>query len=47
MLEPQKYKVLVDTGAQFTLLVSKHKGTEPVAISGETGGSQELTVLEA
>ncbi|KAM6357021.1 uncharacterized protein FN964_006108 [Alca torda] len=46
-LEPQKYTALVDTGAQCTLLPSNHKGTESVTISGVTGGSQELTVLEA
>ncbi|PKU31511.1 hypothetical protein llap_18190 [Limosa lapponica baueri] len=46
-LEPQKYKALVDTGAQCTLLPLNHKGTESVTISGVTGGSQELTVLEA
>ncbi|KAM6366001.1 uncharacterized protein FN964_002408 [Alca torda] len=45
--EPQKYTALVDTGAQCTLLPSNHKGTESVTISGVTGGSQELTVLEA
>lgn len=36
-----------DTGAQCTLLPSNHKETEPVTISGETGGSQELTLLVA
>ena len=45
--EPQKYKALVDTGAQCTLMPSNHEGTESVHISGVTGGSQELTVLEA
>ncbi|KAM6381871.1 uncharacterized protein FN964_007724 [Alca torda] len=33
--------------ARCTLLPSNHKGTESVTISGVTGGSQELTVLEA
>ncbi|PKU28139.1 hypothetical protein llap_21557 [Limosa lapponica baueri] len=37
----------MDTGAQCTLLPSNRKGTESVTISGMTGGSQELTVLEA
>ncbi|PKU36695.1 hypothetical protein llap_13006 [Limosa lapponica baueri] len=46
-LEPQKYRALVDTGAQCTLLPSNHKGTESVTIFGVTDGSQELTVLEA
>ena len=46
-LEPQKYKALVDTGAQCTLMPLNHEGTESVHISGVTGGSQELTVLEA
>ncbi|PKU43371.1 hypothetical protein llap_6341 [Limosa lapponica baueri] len=46
-LEPQKYKALVDAGAQCTLMPSNHKGTESVTIAGVTGGSQELTILEA
>ena len=37
----------MDTGAQCTLMPSNHEGTESVHISGVTGGSQELTVLEA
>ena len=45
--EPQKYKALVDTGVQCTLMPLNHEGTESVHISGVTGGSQELTVLEA
>ena len=45
--DPQEYKALVDTGAQFTLMPSSYKGAEPICISGVTGGSQELTVLEA
>jgi len=45
--EPQKHKVLVDTGAQRTLLPSSQRGTKPISIHGVTGGSQELTVLEA
>ena len=44
---PQKYKALVDTGAQCTLMPSSCQGVEPISISGVTGGSQELTVLEA
>ncbi|GAB0203381.1 hypothetical protein GRJ2_002803700 [Grus japonensis] len=45
--DPQKYKALVDTGAQCTLLPSGYRGTEPIWISGVTGGCQELSVLEA
>ena len=37
----------MDTGAQFTLMPSSHEGTESIRISGVTGGSEELTVLEA
>ena len=37
----------MDTGAQCTLMPSSHEGTESIHISGVTGGSQELTVLEA
>ncbi|RMC03344.1 hypothetical protein DUI87_20540 [Hirundo rustica rustica] len=45
--EPQKYEALVDTGWQCTLMPSEHVGTEPISIAGVTGGSQELTLLEA
>ena len=45
--DPQKYKALVDTGAQCTLVPSGYRGTEPIWISGATGGCQELSVLEA
>ena len=45
--EPQKYKALVDTGAQCTLIPSGFEGTERIHIHGVTGGSQELSVLEA
>lgn len=45
--EPQKYEAWVDTSAQCTLMPSSHEGTEAIFISGVTGGSQELTVLEA
>ncbi|XP_010567620.1 PREDICTED: uncharacterized protein LOC104832910, partial [Haliaeetus leucocephalus] len=45
--DPQKYKALVDTGAQCTLVPSGYRGTEPIWISGVTGGCQELTILEA
>ncbi|RMB87999.1 hypothetical protein DUI87_35636 [Hirundo rustica rustica] len=45
--EPQKYEALVDTGSQCTLIPSEYVGTEPVSIAGVTGGSQELTLLEA
>ncbi|GAB0197689.1 hypothetical protein GRJ2_002234300 [Grus japonensis] len=37
----------VDTGAQCTLLPSNYEGVEPISISGVTGGSQQLTLLEA
>ncbi|RMC05494.1 hypothetical protein DUI87_18687 [Hirundo rustica rustica] len=45
--DPQKYMALVDTGAQCTLMPSRYVGTESISISGVTGGSQQLTVLEA
>ncbi|KAK4810705.1 hypothetical protein QYF61_007679 [Mycteria americana] len=45
--DPQEYEALVDTGAQCTLMPSSYTGAEPICISGETGGSQQLTVLEA
>ena len=45
--EPQRYEALVDSGAQCTLMPSSHQGTESVHIHGLTGGSQELTTLEA
>ncbi|KAK4811001.1 hypothetical protein QYF61_014473 [Mycteria americana] len=45
--DPQEYKALVDTGAQCTLMPSSYIGAEPISISGVTGGSQQLTVLEA
>lgn len=44
--EPQKYKALVDTGAQCPLIPLGHLGTEPVFIVGSTGESQQLTLLE-
>jgi len=47
MSDPQEYKALVDTGAQCTLMPSDFKGSESICISGVTGGSQELSVLEA
>jgi len=37
----------VDTGAQCTLMPSDFKGSESICISGVTGGSQKLSVLEA
>ena len=37
----------MDTVAQCTLIPSDYKGAESVCISGVTGGSQELSVLEA
>ncbi|RMC04419.1 hypothetical protein DUI87_18861 [Hirundo rustica rustica] len=45
--EPQKYEALVDTGAQCTLLPSRHVGEESVSIAGVTGGSQDFTLVEA
>ncbi|RMC10437.1 hypothetical protein DUI87_13242 [Hirundo rustica rustica] len=45
--EPQKYEALVDTGSQCTLIPSEYVETEPISIAGVTGGSQELTLLEA
>ena len=45
--EPWKYKTLVDTGAQCTLMPLSHQGTESLYIHRVTGGSQELTMLEA
>jgi len=45
--DPQEYKALVDIGAQCTLMSSQFKGSESICISGVTGGSQELIVLEA
>lgn len=45
-LKLQRYKALVDTGAQCTLVLSNHKGTESITISDVTGGSQQLTLLE-
>ncbi|RMB97049.1 hypothetical protein DUI87_26497 [Hirundo rustica rustica] len=45
--EPQKYEALIDTGSQCTLIPSEYVGTEPISIAGVTGGSQELTLLEA
>ncbi|RMC06466.1 hypothetical protein DUI87_15901 [Hirundo rustica rustica] len=47
MSEPQKYEALVDTGAQCTLLPSRHVGEESVSIAGVTGGSQDFTLVEA
>ncbi|KAK4810994.1 hypothetical protein QYF61_014466 [Mycteria americana] len=46
-VDPQEYKALVDTSAQCTLMPSSYIGAEPISISGVTGGSQQLTVLEA
>ncbi|GAB0207603.1 hypothetical protein GRJ2_003226000 [Grus japonensis] len=45
--DPEKYKALVDTGAQCTLVASGYRGTEPTWISGVTEACQELSVLEA
>ncbi|KAK4816448.1 hypothetical protein QYF61_017176 [Mycteria americana] len=44
---PWEYKALVNTGAQCTPIPSEYKGAESICISGVTGGSQELSVLEA
>jgi len=43
----KEYKALVDTGAQCILMPSDFKSSESICISGVTGGSQEMTVLEA
>ncbi|KAK4819771.1 hypothetical protein QYF61_011371 [Mycteria americana] len=45
--DPQDYKALVHTGAQCTLMPSSYIEAEPTCISGVTGRSQQLTVLEA
>ncbi|GAB0202650.1 hypothetical protein GRJ2_002730600 [Grus japonensis] len=45
--DPQEYKALVDTAVQYTLTPSSYEGAEPICISGVTGGSQQLTLLEA
>lgn len=37
----------MDTGVQCTLIPSSYEGEKPICISEETGGSQELIVLEA
>jgi len=42
-----EYKALEDTGAQCTLMPSDFQGSESIRISGVTGGSQELSLLEA
>ena len=39
-------KALVDTVAQCTLMPSSYKETEPICISGVTGGSQQLAAWE-
>ncbi|KAK4817077.1 hypothetical protein QYF61_027908 [Mycteria americana] len=45
---PGKWTTLErDTGAQCTLTPSSYIGAEPIRISGVTGGSQQLTALEA
>ncbi|KAK4819475.1 hypothetical protein QYF61_004701 [Mycteria americana] len=46
-LEMKEYKALADTSAQCTLMPSSYIGAEPIRISGVTGASQQLTVLEA
>ena len=46
MSDARKYKALVDTGAQCTVIPSSYKGPEPICIYGMIGGSQQLTVLE-
>ncbi|KAJ7399312.1 hypothetical protein BTVI_116096 [Pitangus sulphuratus] len=45
--DPQEDKALVDIGTQCILMPSKYVGAESISISGVTGGSQQLTVLEA
>ncbi|KAJ7412661.1 hypothetical protein BTVI_45868 [Pitangus sulphuratus] len=46
MSDPQEYKALIDTGTQCTLMPSGHVGPEAISISGVTGRSRQLTVLE-
>lgn len=43
--EPQKYKALVDTDMQCTLIPSGHVGAELVSIAGVTGESQQSQVV--
>jgi len=45
--DPQGYQDFVDTGAQCTLMPCSYKGLEPICVSGVTGRSQQLTVLDA
>ena len=45
--KPHKYQALVESGAQCTLMPSSREGTESIHICGVSGGSQELTALEA
>lgn len=46
-LDPQKYKALVNTSAQCTLVPWSYQGAELICISGVAGGFQQLTVFEA
>lgn len=46
-LEPQKYKALVNTGSQCTLIPLRHTRVESVSIAGMTGGSVDFTLAEA
>ena len=45
--DPEKYKALVDTGAQCMLVSSGYRCTEPIWISEVTGEFHEFSVLEA
>ncbi|KAK4810737.1 hypothetical protein QYF61_007711 [Mycteria americana] len=45
--DPQEYKALVDPSTQCPLMPSSYTGAEPICMCGVTGGSQQLTVLEA
>jgi len=47
LIRPSQYKALVGTGAQCTRVPAGCRGTEPIRISGVTGGCWELPVLEA
>ncbi|GAB0204671.1 hypothetical protein GRJ2_002932700 [Grus japonensis] len=47
MSDPWAYKAVVDTSAQCTLMPLSHDKAEPICISGVTGGSQQLTVMES
>ena len=45
--DPQEDKAPVDASAQCTLIPSSYTGAKSICISAVTGGSQQLTILEA